>query len=222
MNTKGSGIIGFIAIAACIAAALVLRHLFPAVGKLIFWLLGIAALGIAVLVVLVIALAFRGSRSGKDEAAGERPEEILGRGRRNVMEIRSQAMRIKNPDIRKLCEEICASADKILQELRRRPEQLHEVRKFFNYYLPTLGSVMGRYKRIEQSGTPAEDMTKSAVSCLRDIRSAMERQYSNLFTNDIFDLTVEMEVMTMMCRRDGLIDEGEGLSKDGKSISLTL
>ena len=68
MNTKGSGIIGFIAIAACIAAALVLRHLFPAVGKLIFWLLGIAALGIAVLVVLVIALAFRGSRSGKDRS----------------------------------------------------------------------------------------------------------------------------------------------------------
>lgn len=222
MNNKGSGLIGLIAAALCIAAVIVLHSFFPSLGKLIFWLLGIAALGIAAVVVLVIVLAFRGNRSGKGKAAGERPEEILSRGRRNVTEIRRQAVRIKNPGIRELCGEICTGADKILRELRHRPEAIPDVRKFFNYYLPTLSSIMGRYSRIEQSGTPAEEMTESALACLRDICSAMERQYSNLFTNDIFDLTVEMEVMTMMCRRDGLIDEENEPFKQGKTMGLSL
>lgn len=222
MNGKGSGIIGFVAIIACIAAAFALRHFFPALGKLVFWLLGAAALLIAALVVLVIVLAFRGGKSSNGKSSGERPEEILSKGRRNLMEIRRQALRISNSEIRKLCEEICATAEKILQELKNRPESIPDVRKFFNYYLPTLGSVMSRYSRIEQSGAPAEEMTKSAIGCMRDISSAMERQYSNLFTNEIFDLTVEMEVMTMMCRRDGLIDENEGFAAGGQSGGLTL
>ena len=38
---------------------------------------------------------------------------------------------------------------------------------------------------------------------------AMEKQYNNLFENDILDLTVEMEVLTQICKRDGLLTDAD-------------
>lgn len=207
----------------CVAAAFVLKNLFPALAKLMFWLLGIAALLVAALVVLLLVLVFRKNKnSDGTKTVGERPEEILARGRRNVLEIRKMAMRIKNEETRQLCGNICDTADKILRTLKEQPEDIPDVRKFFNYYLPTLGSLMTRYAGIEQSGVPNEELTASALSCLKDIDKAMDKQYRNLFNNDIFDLTVDMELMTMMCRRDGLLDGSEQDGEKGGGISLTL
>ena len=38
---------------------------------------------------------------------------------------------------------------------------------------------------------------------------AMEKQYNNLFEIDILDLTVEMEVLTQICKRDGLLTDAD-------------
>jgi len=37
----------------------------------------------------------------------------------------------------------------------------------------------------------------------------MEKQYSSLFDDDKLDLTVDMEALTLACKRDGLLDEEE-------------
>ena len=44
------------------------------------------------------------------------------------------------------------------------------LRPFFNYYLPTLEKILVKYKEIESSGVPTEEITKSTITCLEDIK----------------------------------------------------
>ena len=77
--------------------------------------------------------------------------------------------------------------------------------------------------RLEESGVPADNMTLSTISCLSDIKEAMGKQYSNLFDNDMLDLSVEMEALTLVCKRDGLLTEEDfSLQESGQNITLTL
>ena len=68
---------------------------------------------------------------------------------------------------------------------------------------------------------PMGDMADNALSCLGDIKKAMERQYANLFEDDILDLSVEMEALSIAVRRDGLIPD-EGFEMGAEPINLTL
>jgi hypothetical protein len=38
----------------------------------------------------------------------------------------------------------------------------------------------------------------------------MEKQYNSLFDDDKLDLTVDMEALTLACKRDGLLEKEEG------------
>ena len=65
-----------------------------------------------------------------------------------------------------------------------------------------------------------------------DMETAMEKQYLNLFEDDKLDLCVEMDVLTRICRQDGLLgddfqlpdfpDETDAAADEQKGITLTL
>jgi hypothetical protein len=114
-------------------------------------------------------------------------------------------MKIKHPEIRKVSESICSIIDKILRTLKEQPGDVPRVGRFFYYYLPTLQSILTKYTRLESTDIPAEDTAEKTLSCLKDMESAMEKQYLNLFEDDKLDLSVEMAVMTQICKRDGLL-----------------
>ena len=106
-----------------------------------------------------------------------------------------------------MSEEICGIADKILRALKEQPKDIPSARQFLNYYLPTLGSILLKYVQVEESGMPTAELTENIITCLGDIKIAMEKQYANLFEDDMLDLSVEMEALTLACKRDGLLDD---------------
>lgn len=172
------------------------------------------------LIAVVIYFAFKKQKpSPADELAEER-KAMVKKGRSHLMDLRRLGMKVQNQDVRALNEQICMSADKIFQTLQEKPECIPNVRKFFNYYLPTQGSILEKYIRVESSGVPSGELTHNVVSCLGDIRKAMEKQYNNLFDDDILDLTVEMEVMTAVCKRDGLLAEEEVTQQNTMKLTL--
>ena len=103
----------------------------------------------------------------------------------------------------------------------KKPESIPAVRQFLNYYLPTLGEIITKYERVERSGVDMQDMTAKVSEYLDKIAAAMDKQYENLFQSDFLDMTVEMEAMTMACKRDGLLTEEE-LSSPDSEVNLTL
>ena len=216
----GAGVLGLLALA---AAFWLLYKFIPSLARIFLILGGIAALGVAALVAVVLWFAFRKPKKTVKQQIAENTAAILQNGRSGLMELRRLGMRIRHQQIRRLNEEICGVADKIIRTLKEQPEDIPRIHQFIDYYLPTLGKILTKYVRLEESGVPADSITESVVSCLGDIRTAMEKQYANLFENDILDLSVEMEVLTQICKRDGLLPEEDfRLPDNEQGVTLTL
>lgn len=216
-DNKFSGLISLLGIIVCIGGVIMLRKIFPALA--IALLIGalLVVLLLVVIVAFVIAWAFHKPKENENASAIKEISSLQKEGRADLIEIRQIGMRLKNQEIRKKNDEICESANKIISEIKNHHGRLPEVRRFFNYYLPTLGKILKNYEKLESAGMVKEDTTQSTVKCLSDIKVAMDKQYQNLFDKYELDLTVEMEVLSTICKRDGLIAED-----DEENIVLTL
>lgn len=211
MNDHRSGITGMLGLAVCAALFLLARRFIPSLATVLLWGAGIAAFVIVVLIGLVIYFSVAGSREENDPNS---PAAVLSKARAELMGLRRTQVKIRNREIMSLCREIIDIGDKILSVLNQKPQSVSDARQFLNYYLPTLGKILTSYVHLEESGSMTEELTGSTVNHLGEIKKAMEKQYSSLFDNDKLDLTVEMEALTLACRRDGLLDEEEKGEKE--------
>ena len=209
---------------AAVLALLLSKLSLGGVARLILRAALIAAIAVALLVIVVLVFALRSSKEERQETQktelSKDNEALLAKGRSNLAQLRAMSARIRSAAIRGKANGICASADQILRALRDDPGDIPRVRTFFNYYLPTLGTLLTKYEYLERSRAPLEEMTVKFSDCLDQIQSAMDRQYANLFEDDLLDMTAEMQTMTAVCRRDGLLTDGS-VETDG-GIRLTL
>ena len=232
-DRKSSGGGAALLVVAAIAAAVAI--FMPGGGaagaaKAILKIVLLVLAAIAVLTVVILIFALHKPSGGAAEQKEPKPdlskenEALLTQARSNLAQLRAMAARIRSPQIRAKCTPICDTAGKILKALREQPEDIPTVRKFFNYYLPTLGKILTKYEYLERSHAPLEEMNEKVSGYLDQIQSAMERQYANLFEDDLLDMTAEMQTMTAVCRKDGLLtDDGiDAEGRDGTSIRLTL
>ena len=176
-------------------------------------LLGIGAVLLLALVAVVVFFAFKKPKSTaavKAETAKARDiSPLLRQGGSDLTELRRMCARVKDAEIRALGDAVAKRADSIIQELKKQPDEAKKLSQFFNYYLPTLGKIIGKYAELEQSGVVADNVRENTAKCLGDLRTALEKQHTELFKNDILDLSVEMAALTMTCKRDGLINDEE-------------
>ncbi len=229
-----NALLGAGSIAVVLGALAVLSKFAPGLfkGLLVAGIVIVAA--IVALIIAVIVFALKHSKSDAQEvrdkknAAGKasvssEQSEILAKGRTNLMELRKLIVRIKDREIHKKANDVCAVIEKILQTLREKPDKIQNTRQFFNYYLPTLNEVLTKYRRIEESGVEHSDMTQKVSNYLTDCKNAMEKQYEGLFANDILDMTVDMEAMKQAVKRDGLASgESVAVGEGDDKINLTL
>ena len=209
MNQKSSGLMGLLGVIAAVIVLLAARRYAPDLANVLLFMIGICMVLLVLLVIAVLYFALRKPKKTEEQKAAEEIRTIIKNGRQNLMGLRRMSMEVKNAHVRTLSTEICGSIEKILRTLKERPEQLGSLRQFFNYYLPTLEKILVKFREIEASGVPTEEVTGNTIECMENIKIAMEKQYRNLFENDILDLTVEMEVLTQICKRDGLLTDAD-------------
>ena len=177
-------------------------------------------LGIAAFI--IFAVLFR--PSGTIKISGYSVKEladILGDGEEDLKEIQQHVAKLRDPNIKGQASAILKTIQDILKELKARPENISAVRKFFKYYLPTLDSILGKYERIE-GGVIKPEQKQLVSKYLGDIKKAMDKQYANLFEDDMLDLSVEMEVMTNACKQDGLLTEEDFKKSARQDTDLTV
>lgn len=206
-NKSSSGIAGILGLIGCILLLTVGRRWFPRTAMIILVFIVIVFVLALLLTVFVTVLAFRQPKDSERNVEDNAKKEILSKAQSRLMELRRQTMRIREPGIHSMSMEICSTIEKILKSLREHPEDIQNVRQFLNYYLPTMGSILSKYVQMEERGVLEPGMTGNVTDCLRDISTAMEKQYRNLFEDDKLDLSVEMEALTLACKRDGLLDD---------------
>ena len=176
-------------------------------------------LGIAAFI--IFAVLFRPSGTIKISGSRGKELDILGDGEEDLKEIQQHVAKLRDPNIKGQASAILKTIQDILKELKARPENISAVRKFFKYYLPTLDSILGKYERIE-GGVIKPEQKQLVSKYLGDIKKAMDKQYANLFEDDMLDLSVEMEVMTNACKQDGLLTEEDFKKSARQDTDLTV
>ena len=206
-NGKNTGLLGFFGLIACVVLYFAARRFFPALSALMLWIFGIAAALIVVLVAVVLFAAFHKPKKTPEQEKLEAQTDILKKARLTMMELRTSSMRVKNQQVQGSSKRICATLDQILKALQEQPGDIPKARSFLNHSLPMLSGILRKYIRLEGSGVPTDEVTEQTAACLRDLETAAEKQYRNLFDNDMVDITADMHVLTQLCRQNGLLEE---------------
>ena len=173
MNQRFGGIftlLGFTAIY-CL-----LRQFAPELVKPFLILMGIAALGVIVLVLLAMYSAFHQPRSrlSPESAAA------LQKGRFQLMEIRRLSVKMKDREIRGVCDSLCALLDKFLCALKEQPDGAVLTAELFNRDLPALQGLLEAYALREIHGVPAADIVQETLFELGEIEAGLEKRYLSL------------------------------------------
>lgn len=206
MNENGSGLLsGLLFLIGGGIIFLLSKSFFPHFSKLLIIGGVIIIVFIVILVLTVMYFAFKKPKEKIENLKEKEIINIINKGRANVMELRSNLMRVKDKEIRKQGEDICNLVNKILEEAKKQKEDPTKIRQYLNYYLPTTLNIIIGYQRLESCNKLEADSRENVISCLKGVMEASEKQYDNLFEDDILDLTVEMEVLNTMCKKDGLL-----------------
>ena len=134
-------------------------------------------------------------------------DSILSEGELNLKTAVSAASKIDDETIQKKAYEICSSMLKILQELRMRPNKIPSVRKFLNYYLPTLTEILNKFERIEENNAADAETQRKVTEYLTAIENATKKLHANMFEDELLDMSVDMEIMTQSVKEEGLLED---------------
>ncbi len=99
------------------------------------------------------------------------------------------------------------TSEKIFDYVKSHPNQLGDIRKFMNYYLPTTLKILNAYDRMSAQGVSGEniDATLDRIRHMMDtIVAAFEKQLDSLFGEEALDISTDITVLETMMAREGL------------------
>ena len=220
MDEKSSGAVGLLAIALSIGVLIAAKMFFPSLFTVLLWIIGIIIAMILVLVGVVLYFAFKKPKENEQDSNKAKANLVVSEGRNKVMSVRRSCSAIRNTEIKNNGIKACAQAERILETLRKKPELITKNRQFFTYYLPTFGSIIEKYEELEKSGIGTKDMAEKVLEHICDMESAFKKQYESLFHDDVLDLSVDIEAMTIACKRDGLLSEADFAKNEENTVQL--
>ena len=138
---------------------------------------------------------------------GPEVDSIIEDGNRAMSEMGRLYASIDNPEIKKKINELMRISDKIVQDAIHDPDDVPQIQKFLDYYLPTTIKLLNAYDRMDSQGIEGEniDKTKSSILDMLDTAiDAFKKQLDSLFANQALDIETDIDVMNTMLRREGL------------------
>ena len=97
-----------------------------------------------------------------------------------------------------------------LKEETQATKRTSQLDQFFDYYMPTVVKILNSYRRIETqelTGDNAMETKKRVSEALPFIKRAFEKELDYMFTDEMLDITTDIDVLESMLSKDGLIDK---------------
>ena len=97
--------------------------------------------------------------------------------------------------------------DKIVAYVVREPGKKKQVRRFFNYYLPTTLKLLDAYDRMDDTGISGIniDGTMGKIETMMDTAvSAFDKQLDSLYSDVALDISTDITVMENLMKSEGL------------------
>ncbi len=126
--------------------------------------------------------------------------------------------------LRKLNEEIegevisakLSQLENLLQEIfdriKEHPEQMPQMQKFMNYYLPTTLKLVEAYAEFDDVSVPGADIASAKLEIektLDTINQAFAELLNKLFRSSVYDVTTDAQVLQTMLAKEGLTGNKE-------------
>ena len=142
----------------------------------------------------------------------ESADELLKAGDAHLRTVRELSAKIDNTDVRAKVGRLGGTCQRIFDYVRQNPKSADELRKFMNYYLPTLEKLVKTYELMEEQGVEGENITasKERISTMLDtMDAAFRKQLDALFGDTALDIDTDITVMEGMMAQEGLTDAGK-------------
>lgn len=98
---------------------------------------------------------------------------------------------------------------KIVDYVATHPQKKRQVKRFFNYYLPTTIKLLDAYDRMDDAGISGIniDGTKGKIEEMMDTAvTAYDKQLDYLYKDEAIDISTDITVMENLLKAEGLKD----------------
>lgn len=134
-------------------------------------------------------------------------DKIIREADGRLRSITESGKAIRDPKMQETVLRLSGCAYKILDYVAENSKQLPQLRRFFNYYLPTLNKLLISYRRLERHGMDGANVTASEQE-IRKAVCAMETLFSHqldkLFRDTALDVSTDVDVLEAMLQSDGI------------------
>ena len=151
-------------------------------------------------------------------------DDLLKAGDQYLRDISAVSAKIENAEVRAKADKLGGTCQRIFDYVRQNPKSADGLRKFMNYYLPTLHKLLTTYELMEEQGVEGENITasKTRISQMLDTMDlAFLKQLDALFGEEAMDISTDITVLENLLRQQGFASGDQTTSADG-SITLEL
>ena len=134
-------------------------------------------------------------------------EERLSAGDSYLTKIREANAAIPGEVISAKLDHLEEIIRKIYARIELHPEQVDDLDKFINYYLPTTLKLVDAYKDFEAQSVKGDNIQsakKEIESTLETIIYAFETLLDSLYEDDALDISTDISVLQTMFAQEGL------------------
>ena len=139
----------------------------------------------------------------------ESVDQLVRHGQEMIAQIRDENSQIPDPVLSKKIDELEAISNQIFLTVTDKPEKAPQIRRFMDYYLPTVLKMLTNYRKLgerEVTGENAEKTKKSVEGAMDIVLEAFTKQHDQLYQRDMLDVTTDISVLETLMKQDGLIE----------------
>jgi hypothetical protein len=147
------------------------------------------------------------------KAAGDLSGEarsVIEEGRQFIGKIKEANYAIPGEEVSKKLDRLENVIGKIFDYVELHPDQIPEIRKFMEYYLPTTLKLLEAYKEFDRQPIQGENIStaKNEIEKTLDtINLAFENLLDDLFEDVAMDVSTDISVLNTMLAQEGLTDK---------------
>ena len=96
---------------------------------------------------------------------------------------------------------------RIFGQVKEHPEQLPELRRFLDYYMPTTLKLVETYEELDGQPSEGENIRKAKAEIektLDTINQAFENLFDSLFAHTAVDISSDISVLKTLLKQEGL------------------
>lgn len=147
----------------------------------------------------------------------EECQKVLSEGRAYIRYIQECNDDIPGEEISAKLTRLELIITRIFDEVEKNPSLAGDLRKFMNYYLPTVRKLLDAYRELDKDPVPSENMQKTKLeieATLDTINQAFENLLSSFFEEKAMDISSDITVLHSMFAQEGLIGKDFNLNSD--------